>query len=302
MNIKALSVDRDIDLALFSRYLYQSSVPHRINEVGAEQEIWANTDQDKQTIQSLYAAFSRGEFQLQANASGSARPSITDQLARILKQAAASPFILTLIVANVICFPITFGIDTGNQSKWLADFTLLSFNVMNNQIYHANLAYTLETHQYWRLITPMLLHFGWLHIVFNCLWLWDLGRRVEQVMGHLNMFMLFLVIAVVSNTSQFEFGGGGLFGGMSGVVYGLLGFSWVAPQLQPAWPIQPPKAIMIFMVGWLVVCMSGMVEVLGFGAIANAAHLGGLLCGAVVGVVFAGLSRLDSDNSAAPKV
>ena len=156
--------------------------------------------------------------------------------------------------------------------------------------------------QYWRLITPAFLHFGWLHIVFNCLWLWDLGRRVEQVMGHLNMFMLFLVIAVVSNASQFEFGGGGLFGGMSGVVYGLLGFSWVAPQLQPAWPIQPPKAIMIFMVGWLVVCMSGMVEVLGFGAIANAAHLGGLLCGAVVGAVFAGFSRLDSDKAAAPKV
>ena len=121
-------------------------------------------------------------------------------------------------------------------------------------------------------------------------------------MGHLNMFMLFLAIAVVSNTSQFEFGGGGLFGGMSGVVYGLLGFSWAAPQLQPAWPIQPPKAVMIFMVGWLLVCMSGMVEVLGFGAIANAAHLGGLLCGAVVGVVFAGFSRLDSDKAAAPKV
>jgi GlpG protein len=55
-------------------------------------------------------------------------------------------------------------------------------------------------------------------------------------------------------------------------------------------------------VGWLVVCMSGMVEVLGFGAIANAAHLGGLLCGAVVGAVFAGFSRLDSDKAAAPKV
>jgi GlpG protein len=59
---------------------------------------------------------------------------------------------------------------------------------------------------------------------------------------------------------------------------------------------------MIFMVGWLVACMSGLVEVLGFGAIANAAHLGGLLCGAVVGVVFGGFSRLDSDKSAAPKV
>jgi GlpG protein len=105
-------------------------------------------------------------------------------------------------------------------------------------------------------------------------------------MGHLNMFLLFLVIAIVSNGSQYAFGGYGLFGGMSGVVYGLLGFSWVAPLLHPAWRIQPTPALMLFMVGWLVLCMAGLVEVLGFGAIANAAHLGGLLCGAVLGALF----------------
>jgi GlpG protein len=70
------------------------------------------------------------------------------------------------------------------------------------------------------------------------------------------------------------------------VVYGLLGFSWVAPLFQPAWRIQPAPALMLFMVGWLVVCMVGLVEVLGFGAIANAAHLGGLICGAVLGALF----------------
>ena len=59
---------------------------------------------------------------------------------------------------------------------------------------------------------------------------------------------------------------------------------------------------MIFMIGWLLACMSGLVEVLGFGAVANAAHLGGLLCGGVVGGVFAGVSRLGSDKTAAPKV
>jgi GlpG protein len=140
--------------------------------------------------------------------------------------------------------------------------------------------------QYWRLVTPAFLHFGWLHIVFNSLWLWELGGKVERVLGHLNMFLLFVVIAMVSNASQFAFGGDGLFGGMSGVVYGLLGFSWVAPLLQPAWRIQPSPALMLFMVGWLVLCMVGVVEVLGFGAIANAAHLGGLLCGALLGAIF----------------
>ncbi len=49
---------------------------------------------------------------------------------------------------------------------------------------------------------------------------------------------------------------------------------------------------MIFMVGWLVVCMLGLVEVMGFGAIANAAHLGGLITGALCGAAFGLLSRV----------
>lgn len=48
---------------------------------------------------------------------------------------------------------------------------------------------------------------------------------------------------------------------------------------------------MLFMVGWLLACMLGVVEGLGFGAIANAAHLGGLLCGAVLGALFGLISR-----------
>ena len=79
--------------------------------------------------------------------------------------------------------------------------------------------------------------------------------------------------------------------GASGVVYGLLGFCAVAPRIQPAWPIAPQTPIVIFMLGWLLVCMSGLIEAAGFGAIANAAHLGGLIAGVVLGVLFASLSR-----------
>ena len=47
--------------------------------------------------------------------------------------------------------------------------------------------------QYWRLISPIFLHFGWLHIAFNGLWLWELGGRMERQLGSFNMFGLFLV-------------------------------------------------------------------------------------------------------------
>jgi len=284
----ALSVALEEDLLPLSGLLHQHGVMHRIFEEGGRQIVLVGRQDQAQQVQDLYQAWRAGDVRIERTRHASQDTTIPIRV--VLLNAPVTLALILLSIGGFLMYLYT-------PMNWLNALSFSSSQVSDNQ----GLFQAIDG-QYWRLITPAFLHFGWLHIVFNCLWLWDLGRRVEQVMGHLNMFMLFLVIAVVSNTSQFEFGGGGLFGGMSGVVYGLLGFSWVAPQLQPAWPIQPPKAIMIFMVGWLVVCMSGMVEVLGFGAIANAAHLGGLLCGAVVGAVFAGFSRLDSDKAAAPKV
>ena len=284
----ALSVALEEDLLPLSGLLHQHGVMHRIFEEGGRQIVSVGRQDQAQQVQDLYEAWRAGDVRIELTRH--AGQDTTIPMRAVLLNAPVTLALILLSIGGFLMYLYT-------PMNWLNALSFSSSQVSDNQ----SLIQTIDG-QYWRLITPAFLHFGWLHIVFNCLWLWDLGRRVEQVMGHLNMFMLFLVIAVVSNASQFEFGGGGLFGGMSGVVYGLLGFSWIAPQLQPAWPIQPPKAVMIFMVGWLVVCMSGMVEVLGFGAIANAAHLGGLLCGAVVGVVFAGFSRLDSDKAAAPKV
>ena len=285
---QALSVALEEDLLPLSGLLHQHGVMHRIFEEGGRQIVLVGRQEQAQQVQDLYQAWRAGDVRIELTRH--AGQDTTIPMRTVLLNAPVTLALILLSIGGFLMYLYT-------PMNWLNALSFSSSQVSDNQ----GLFQAIDG-QYWRLITPAFLHFGWLHIVFNCLWLWDLGRRVEQVMGHLNMFMLFLVIAVVSNASQFEFGGGGLFGGMSGVVYGLLGFSWIAPQLQPAWPIQPPKAIMIFMVGWLVVCMSGMVEVLGFGAIANAAHLGGLLCGAVVGAVFAGFSRLDSDKAAAPKV
>ena len=284
----ALSVALEEDLLPLSGLLHQHGVMHRIFEEGGRQIVLVGRQDQAQQVQDLYQAWRAGDVRIELTRH--AGQDTTIPMRTVLLNAPVTLALILLSIGGFLMYLYT-------PMNWLNALSFSSSQISDNQ----GLFQAIDG-QYWRLITPAFLHFGWLHIVFNCLWLWDLGRRVEQVMGHLNMFMLFLVIAVVSNASQFEFGGGGLFGGMSGVVYGLLGFSWIAPQLQPAWPIQPPKAIMIFMVGWLVVCMSGMVEVLGFGAIANAAHLGGLLCGAVVGAVFAGFSRLDSDKAAAPKV
>lgn len=281
---RALSVSIEEDLLPLSVLLHRQGLPHRISEIAGRQVLEVETEEQAQQVQDLYHRWRGGEFEIQVSRTprqrqAQGRPSIM----------ARAPVTLALIALSVCGFLLVYLVGS---TELVGHLTFTPIDVRGDQLVFQSMG-----GQYWRLITPIFLHFGWLHIVFNCLWLWELGHRVEAVMGPFNMLMLCLVIALVSNASQFAYGGPALFGGMSGVVYGLLGFAWVAPLLQPRWPIQPMPAVMLFMVGWLVACMAGVVEALGFGAIANAAHLGGLLSGAVLGALFGALSRGTRDNT-----
>ena len=274
----ALTVGVEEDLLPLSALLQQRGV-HRVFEKNGQQVLAVQRAAQTPEVVSLYRAWRSGEVSIQLTGQGRPSPLVGTASWR------AVPVTTILILCSIAGFLIIY---LQAPVAWLGLLTFSPFELVNGQPVFDSIG-----GQYWRLVTPAFLHFGWLHIVFNSLWLWELGGKVERVMGHMNMFLLFLVIAMVSNASQFVFGGAGLFGGMSGVVYGLLGFSWVAPLLQPAWRIQPSPTLMLFMVGWLVLCMVGLVESLGFGAIANAAHLGGLICGAVLGALFGVISARD---------
>lgn len=273
----ALRVSVAEDLLPLCALLHQRGVKHRVFEQSGQQVLEVTQQSQVAQVEALYEAWRRGDFNIELQDKPRQRSgNFTLSWPRV-------PVTLLLIALSMAGFALFY---FQAPLQWLSLFTFTPFVVVDNQ-----LVFQPGSGQYWRYITPAFLHFGWLHIVFNSLWMWELGQKVERVMGPLNMLLLFLVIALVSNASQYAFGGPSLFGGMSGVVYGLLGFSWVGALMQPQWQFRPARGIMVFMVGWLVLCMLGIVEVLGFGAIANAAHAGGLLCGAVLGAAFGWLSR-----------
>jgi GlpG protein len=144
----------------------------------------------------------------------------------------------------------------------------------------------------WRLVTPIFLHFGILHLLFNMSMLYDLGGIIEQRRGSLRYLLLVLVLAVVSNLVQYYFGhpvaeGSALkwvhlptFGGMSGVIYGLFGYIWMKARFQPESGFYIQSQAVIFLIGWFFLCMTGWV-----GPIANGAHVGGLLAGMLIGYI-----------------
>ena len=278
-----LSVSVEEDLLPLSALLHQRGVAHRIFEQGGRQVLKVEHAEHVDRVETLYRAWRAGEVSIEL----AGKPRNDPLLGKLLWRKV--PVTACLIALSICGFLLIY---LHAPTTWIGLLTFTPFEVSSG-----GLVFGAMEGQYWRLITPAFLHFGWLHIVFNGLWLWELGSKCERIMGSINMVLLFLVIALVSNTSQFLFGGPGLFGGMSGVVYGLLGFNWIAPLLQPRWAIQPARGVMLMMVAWLVICMAGFVEVMGFGAVANAAHLGGLACGALLGLAFGLLSRFSDDHS-----
>ena len=131
--------------------------------------------------------------------------------------------------------------------------------------------------QSWRFITPALLHFSVLHIAFNLLWWWQLGGLVESEQGKQRLILLFAFSAFASNLAQF-FLVGPYFGGLSGVVYALIGYCWLYGTLNKRSKIHLPNNMFIFLLAWLVL---GFVDILPAN-IANYAHLVGLLAGLLI--------------------
>tara|TARA_R110000868_G_scaffold300223_4_gene560647 strand:- start:892 stop:1710 length:819 start_codon:yes stop_codon:yes gene_type:complete len=133
--------------------------------------------------------------------------------------------------------------------------------------------------QWWRLFTPAIVHFGFLHLIFNMMWLKSLGSLIEHVRGKNFLLLLVLSSAAASNLLQWYFDGP-MFGGMSGVVYALLGFLWMVKHFNPAEEYSLPKQDVWMMIGWFFLCLTGLL-----GPIANYAHGGGLVFGMMVGAM-----------------
>ena len=96
---------------------------------------------------------------------------------------------------------------TGNYFEWNRGFRALQ------EIRHGEL---------WRLITPIFIHFGIVHIFFNMWWLRDLGSMIEARQSSLHLAILVVVIAACSNLGQAYFGHSPIFDDISNVIYNLL--------------------------------------------------------------------------------
>ncbi|MGL5007389.1 MAG: rhomboid family intramembrane serine protease GlpG [Plesiomonas sp.] len=172
----------------------------------------------------------------------------------------AGPFTLTVMAICVMVYLV--GMFFGNNIL----FSWLGFPQNSAQSW-----------QLWRLFTHTFLHFSILHISFNLLWWWDLGGPLEKKLGSPKLIQLFLFSALFSGIGQ-AWVSGIYFGGLSGIVYALVGYLLISGERAPERGVAIPRPLAAFMLIWLVF---GWFDLFGL-SIANTAHLIGLMTGALL--------------------
>ena len=194
-------------------------------------------------------------------------------------------FHIPIIIVSILLALIS---NFGSLIAIIEPLTFTILNISNQGFVSVSTfeqTYFLEN-QWWRLISPMFIHFSFAHLAFNCLWIYILGEKIERVDNSIIFLMLIIFSSICSNYLQFLWTGSSLFGGLSGVIYGLIGYCMILEMDANFDRYQLPSGLYLFMIVWLILGFMGILELFGFGSVANFAHLGGLVSGILFAIIY----------------
>lgn len=267
------------DPKVLTEALWHHKIAHQITFNEGHNELWLRDPRQLPALEKILSLWKENPAELDYSKASVTTIMPSSSNLSLMTQFKRTPITIVLLLVTLLAAVLT---KLGANLDMVGQFTISGFDVRSGQIFFYNLSEVIARKEYWRLFTPALLHFSVLHLVFNTLWVWDIGRKLERLIGSVVWAVGVFIIAVLSNVLQYEISGYPLFGGLSGVVYGLIGFAWLLPVLNSRLPTIISKQLMIFFIVWLGIGYTPFPEMIGLGSIANTAHSIGLLAGLVL--------------------
>ncbi len=189
------------------------------------------------------------------------------------------PITFVLVLVSVV---VTVLRSFAPDQSWLGNLWFSEYKAGAPEILHG---------QIWRLITPIFVHAdfrqgaGIMHLVFNVLCIFSLGGVLESRRGSGWFLSFVLLVAALSNTGEYLVSDH-LFGGLSGVVYGFLGYIWIKGKFDPNSDLALPQQTVVMMLAWYFLCLVHISP-----NVANMVHTVGLLTGMAWGYLSSIKSR-----------
>ncbi|MBA4020027.1 MAG: hypothetical protein C0483_22910 [Pirellula sp.] len=139
------------------------------------------------------------------------------------------PLTMALLTMCGVCFLLT---SDNPDPTVLNEFRITALEQIDSQQIRWYSIPEIRAGQVWRLVTPIFLHFGLPHLVFNMLCLVDFGTQIELKLGWKRMLAMVLLFSIPGNFAQYYFDGP-MFGGFSGVLFGMFGYIGMKVKFEP---------------------------------------------------------------------
>lgn len=162
----------------------------------------------------------------------------------------------------------------------IAGFGFVSFKGEDLLNWGANFRPVTTNGQWWRLLTNTFMHGGLMHILANMYGLLFVGIFLEPLLGKTKYLLIYLTTGILASVASIWWYDATVSVGASGAIFGLYGFFLASLLLK----VFPPDFGKAFLTSTLV--FVGFNLLMGFtGGIDNAAHIGGLISGFVIGLI-----------------
>jgi len=181
-----------------------------------------------------------------------------------------TPVTYVLFGVNILIF-ILMGLAGGRHNESM----LLGFGVKVNDL--------IDHGEYWRMVTPVFLHIGPLHIFFNCYAIWVAGPQVEKLYGSARFTIIYILTGIGGVAGSYWYNPDVPSAGASGAIFGLFGALLVfGLKYRSSIPPMFQRAVGR---GVLPVILINLFIGYQFPNIDNSAHIAGLISGAMLAAI-----------------
>lgn len=285
----------ELNLSPLNKALAEHNIPHRFTEEQQEQVLWLADEAWKaQAVEvikhflsdngtassSLAAPTTQANSTLEPNTPAHTA-NHTDEnshiLSGVLTFVKMAPITVALIVLGALGYCVV-------AMPWLSVYQLMTFTpikIIETQLFVA----PWQWQEPWRALSPIFLHFGLGHIIFNAMAMLQMGSWVERFWGFKWYALVCLCAAFAGNGLQYFWDHSPMFGGLSGIVYGVFTFNYIAQRVNPTKAFILPRGMYIWLAVFLLAGFTPFFTLLFGVQVANGAHLGGALGGALIALI-----------------
>jgi GlpG protein len=278
----------------FSNVLFALGIDHQMEHESDSWAVWIHSEDDCSTASAHLGEFIRNPSSREIEAKareGAVRRRISDDETagarfidgkEVLSRALPDGVGALTAVLTAICLAIAFVAWAGYQDRVKDELmvTRMTPNPQNAESprWEAALPEIFKQGEFWRLITPTLVHFSVAHLLISLLCLIDLGSAIEAREGTGRLAILFLTIGLGSNLAQTYLEGPSICG-ISGVLYGLLGYIWMKGKFHPESGLALHPYTVVLMLVFFFLGLGGALSAVFEMSVPNGAHAAGLLMG-----------------------